>query len=123
MNIAEKLTTIAENQIKVYEKGFKDGSANSVEIEMTSTVSNAFELSGILFKNINPQSHSACAVLKKPKNETIVNNQVVFVYKSFDNLFCERYRDGVYSCFEITPLYDASVEIGDVYEIIDFGVK
>ena len=123
MNIEQKLTTIAENQIKVYEKGLKDGSANfvGIEIEITSTISNVFELSEILFKNINTQSHTACAVLKNAKNKTIINNQVVFLYKSSYGQYGARYRDGVYSNVSISPSYDASVTIGDIYEIFDLG--
>ena len=120
MNIEQKLTTIAENQIKVYEKGLKDGSANfvGIEIEITSTVSNVFQLSNILFKNINTQSHTACAVLK---SKTIVNNQVVFLYKSPYGQYGARYRDGVYNGVSVSDLYDANVTIGDIYEIFDFG--
>lgn len=122
MSIAEKLVTIAENEQKVYDKGFADGKAKAaVEIEMTSAVTNAQELTNILFENI-PTSHNRAAALTKPKSDVLVNNQYIILYTSplYEGTGL-RLRDGVFANVATYSNYDASVTIGDIYTVYDFG--
>lgn len=91
-----------------------------IEIEITSTISNASELKNILFKNIS--NHWCSAVLSKPKNNTLVNNQVVYLSSNKKEFGVGwRFRDGNYANIYLTTSYNASVTIGDIYTIYDLG--
>ena len=94
------------------------------EVEITSAISNMQELADIVFENSNIKNNLVCAVLKKPKNNTIINNQVVYLYASkIVNGACAiRYRDGIFSqILNFNTNYDASVTIGDIYEVFNLG--
>lgn len=121
MNIADKLLLIAENEQKLYDKGFADGKTNGgIEIEMTSTVSNAAQLKNILFADI-PTNNICAACLTKPKNDMLVNNQIYFLYQTEPVQQGARVRDGVFADIPLQSSYDASITIGDIYTVYDFG--
>ena len=123
MTIAEKLQTISENEQKVYDAGFNAGQAGGIEIEITSTITNAKQLRDIIFNNLD-ETHAYCAVLKKPKNGELVDNQVIFCYtmRTTQGENGYRWRNSTYAVIQMSDLYDVGVTIGDIYKVIDLGV-
>jgi hypothetical protein len=120
LNLDEMALSINE----VYDIGYDDGKSQSVtEIEITSTITNVVQLAGIVFENINTQTNYACAVLKKPKNVNIIDNQVIILCQSPHGGVGFRYRNGNYSYILISKEYDANTSIGDIYEVVDLGEK
>lgn len=118
----QKFAEVEANTQKVYDAGYNKGKGEVVtEIEITSTISNAYELKNILFENLN--NHYYCAFLSKPKNNTLINNQVVFLSSNIKDDFSVgwRFRDGVYGEIQLAYVYDASVTIGDIYTVYDLG--
>jgi hypothetical protein len=123
MSIAEKLQTIAENELKVYNKGVLDGSVKGrIEIEITSNITNSLQLRNTIFNNLDT-THAYCAILTKAKNGAIVNNQVVFLYtlRVSGGEYALRFRDGKYVAIKFTDEYDTGVTIGDIYTVFDLG--
>jgi hypothetical protein len=123
MSISEKLQTIAENELKVYNKGVADGSVKGrTEIEITSNITNSLQLRNIIFNNLDT-THAYFAILTKAQNGAIVNNQVVFLYtlRASGGEHALRFRDGRYGSIQFTDEYDANVTIGDIYTVFDLG--
>lgn len=91
------------------------------EIEITSAVSNTSQLASILFNNMDITKYIFCATLTRPKNNTLINNQVFMlsVYSRDSSGF--RFRDGKYGQVQITLEYDAAVTIGDIYTVYCVG--
>ena len=126
MSISDKLTQIAENQQKVFEAGKNAGGGVAVtEIEITSNITNGSEMFNTLFEKVDT-THSYCAVLTKLKNNTLVNNQLIFGFNMTTPRIQNRgvrLRDGVYGDVPFSSNYDIGVTIGDIYTIYDLGEK
>ena len=91
------------------------------EVEVTSSVTNVNELATALFGN-DWRKNLLYARLKKPKNTNLINNQVIAI-SAFDAVGTGiRFRDGAFNSVQINMSYDASITIGDIYEVYDFGV-
>lgn len=97
------------------------GGVAGQEIEITSAVSNTSQLADILFNNMDITKYMFCAALTRPKNNTLINNQVFMlsVYKRDNCGF--RFRNGGYGQVLITSEYDAAVTIGDIYTVYCVG--
>jgi len=122
MSIVEKLQTIAENEQKVFNKGYEQGKSEGIQpqdFEITSEISNAKQLYDIVFANI-PKNHIATAYLVKDKSEYIYDQIPLFVFGVGSGL-AVRNRDDVLNSFTISTAYNAAVTIGDIYRVFDLG--
>ena len=91
------------------------------EVEVTSSVVNVLELAIALFGN-DFHENLFYARLKKPKNTTLINNQVIALSSYVKVGRGIRFRDNLFTDVQINISYDAAITIGDIYEVYDFGV-
>lgn len=123
MTLAEKIIRAKNDYDEVYKKGVADGSIQKgTEVEITSDITNALQLRNTLFNNVDT-THAYCAILTKATNGEFVNNQVIsiFIVPVPNGDHALRFRDEKYSNIRLTPDYDASVTIGDIYKVFDLG--
>ena len=129
MSVADKLTTIAENQQKVYDAGYakgkQEGGNTGYElITMTSSVSNAYNAMNLFASLRNADEKHIIFSLMQNDVQAFPNNQcIAFEIHYMDNttngepFLWSRYRDSIAQSFRTISLdYDLIVNVGDVYK-------
>lgn len=138
MNIAEKLTVIAENAPRIFEngyttgqaEGYANGKAEGIEegknkflistITIASAITNCSAVDGLLSGYQDENKFIYC-MKQNPKLNGTINNEFIDYGYAYNRIYARRYRSGsVNNIIDPTSSgYDCILKVGDIVEIYE----